>query len=65
MELSILTNARVLLAIYDQVDMKMTCYKSFKEDTEFNSKKIAVIERFSDEDVSELSLSKCLVLLGV
>lgn len=65
MELSILTNARVLLAIYDQVDMKMTCYKSFKEDTEFNSKKIAVIERFTDEDVSELFLSNCLVLLGV
>jgi hypothetical protein len=44
--------------------MKMTCYKSFKEDSEFNSKKIAVIERFTDEDVSTPILLIRVVLIS-
>jgi hypothetical protein len=52
MELSILTNCKIMMAIMDQVDMKMTIYKSFKSDSEFAHQGISVVEHFSDDDVS-------------
>ena len=67
MELSILTNCKMIIAILDQDDLKMTYYKSFKDDSEFARKDINVIECFNDEDVSIFvlfiffSLTFCLV----
>lgn len=52
MELSILTNCKIVLAVLDQVDLKMTCYKSFIEETEFARPDIAIFERFTEKDVS-------------
>ena len=53
MELSILTNCKILLAIYDESDSKITQYKSFAKDEEFASK-VAELERFSNSDVSSI-----------
>lgn len=51
-----------MLAVYDQVDRKMTCYKSFKEDSEFVQEDIAVYEKFSDADVSVSSVKDVVFL---
>jgi hypothetical protein len=52
MELSILTNCKIVLAVLDQVDLKMTCYRSFVDDKEFVRQDIDVIEQFTDSEVS-------------
>jgi hypothetical protein len=51
MELSILTNCKVILAVLDQVDLKMTCYKSFDDEAEFVRPDINICERFSENEV--------------
>ena len=53
MELSILTNCKILLAIYDESDSKMYQYKSFTKDEEFTGK-IEELERFTNMDVSSI-----------
>jgi len=52
MELSILTNCKIVLAVLDQVDLKMTCYRSFVDDKEFVRQDIDVVEQFTDSEVS-------------
>ncbi len=52
MELSILTNCKIVLAVLDQVDLKMTYYRSFVDDKEFVRQDIDVIEQFTDSEVS-------------
>ena len=55
MELSKLTKCKIVFAVLDQIDMKMTCYKSFDDEKEFVRPDILQIEIFTDEDVSKLS----------
>ena len=62
MELSILTNCKVVLAVLDQVDLKMTCYKSFDDDAEFTRPDIQVFERFTEKEVSSPPLTLAVFL---
>ena len=53
MELSILTNCKIVLAINDESDSKMLQYKSFEKDEEFTGE-ILELERFSNINVSSI-----------
>ena len=52
MELSILTGNKVMLAIFDEADNKLSLYKSFEIDSVLANATIAKLEHFSDGDVS-------------
>lgn len=52
MELSILTGCKMVLGIIDDIDNKLTVYKSFEDDSEFRKDGITLAEHFCDKDVS-------------
>ena len=56
MELSTLTGCKVLLAVVEEDDAKLTVFKSFKEETEFTVKQTDTVERFTNSDVSSIFL---------